>query len=138
MPLAFFFFFLPLHWATTSMLGLSAFPASEAGGECQAWPSTTLAHFVRQVEELDDVLHIMRGQLLEHLLVPHTLPKHNENRGIGNVRDVVPNLGEPLNEGAQWFPQAMLYDMEVSLIAWLRVCTLKDGHELMTQLLLGK
>jgi hypothetical protein len=35
----------------------------------------TFGALVRQVEELGDVLHVMRGQLLKHLLVPHTLLK---------------------------------------------------------------
>jgi hypothetical protein len=53
--------------------------------------------FVRHVEELGDVMHVMRGQLLEHLLVPHTLLKSNNNKGIRDARDGVPNLGEPLD-----------------------------------------
>jgi hypothetical protein len=43
----------------------------------------------------------MCGELLQHLLVPHTLVKCNYNRSIGNERDGVVNLGELLDEGAQ-------------------------------------
>jgi hypothetical protein len=56
---------------------------------------------VCQTEELDDVLHVMCCQLLEHLLVTHTLPKCNNDRSIGDARDGVANLGESLDEGVQ-------------------------------------
>jgi hypothetical protein len=67
-------------------------------------PSRTLyspGTFVHQAEELGDILHVVRGQLLEHLLVPHTLSKHNYNRSIGDATDGVVNLGEQLDKGAQ-------------------------------------
>jgi hypothetical protein len=51
---------------------------------------------VRQAEELGDVLHVMRGQLL---FIPHTLPECNDSRSIGDTRDGVANLEEPLDEG---------------------------------------
>jgi hypothetical protein len=56
---------------------------------------------VCQAEDLSDVLHVVHGQLLEHLLVPHTLSKCYNDRSIRNARDGVPYLGEPLDEGAQ-------------------------------------
>jgi hypothetical protein len=54
----------------------------------------------RQAEELGDVLHIMCGQLLEHLLVSHALSKCDNNRSIGDAGDGVLNLREPLDEGS--------------------------------------
>jgi hypothetical protein len=93
---------------------------------------------VRQAEELGDVLHVMCGQLLQHLLVSHTLSKCNNDKSIGDARDGVVNLGEPLDEGAQSFPRALLHGVEVGLIAEPRVDTLKVGHELMTQLFPGE
>jgi hypothetical protein len=56
---------------------------------------------VCQAEELGNVLYVVRGQLLEHLLVPHTLPKCNIDRCIRDARDGVSILGEPLDERAQ-------------------------------------
>jgi hypothetical protein len=53
-----------------------------------------------QAKELSDILDVVRGELLYHLLVPHTLVKCNYNKSIRNVRDGVANLGEPLDEGA--------------------------------------
>jgi hypothetical protein len=50
------------------------------------------------------------------------------------MRDSVANLREPLDEGVQRFPRALLDGMEVSLIARLRVGTLKVGRELAAQL----
>jgi hypothetical protein len=56
---------------------------------------------VCQAEELGGILYVMCVQLLQHLLVPHTLAECNNNRSIGDVRDGVVNLGEPLDKGAQ-------------------------------------
>jgi hypothetical protein len=41
----------------------------------------------------------MRGELFQHL-IPHTLMKCDYNRSIGNIRNGVTNLREPLDEGA--------------------------------------
>jgi hypothetical protein len=55
----------------------------------------------REAEELGDVLHVVHGHLLEHLLVTHTMLKRDNDRSIGDARDGVLSLGEPLDEGAQ-------------------------------------
>jgi hypothetical protein len=55
---------------------------------------------VRLAEELCDILDVMRDELLQHLLIPHTLAKCNHNTSIGYTRNGVANLGKPLNEGA--------------------------------------
>jgi hypothetical protein len=44
------------------------------------------------------------------------------------------NLGEPLDEGAQGFPRALLDGVEVSLIAQLSIGALEVGRELSAQL----
>jgi hypothetical protein len=77
----------------------------------------------------------MHGELLQHLLIPHTLEKCNYNTSIGDMRNDVVNLSEPLNEAAQRFPRTLLHGMEIGLITRPRICTLKVGCELMTQLL---
>jgi hypothetical protein len=51
------------------------------------------------------------------------------------MRNGVANLKEPLNEGAQRFPRMLTHDVEIGLIAWPCVCTLKVGRELTAQLL---
>jgi hypothetical protein len=75
----------------------------------------TLLH---QVEELCDMLDVMRGELLQHLLIPHTLAKCSYNRSIGDTRNGVANLRKLLNEGAQRFPQMLLHGVEIGLITW--------------------
>jgi hypothetical protein len=60
-----------------------------------------LGPLYRPGKNLSDILDVVRGKLLLHLLIPHTLAKCNYNRSIGNSRDVVVILGEPLDEGAQ-------------------------------------
>jgi hypothetical protein len=49
---------------------------------------------------------------------------------IGDTRDDVVNLREPLDEGAQRFLRTLLDDMVVGLIAWPRVSTVEVGREL--------
>jgi hypothetical protein len=56
---------------------------------------------VHQAEELRDVFHIVCDQLLEHLLISHAPSKSNYNISIGDARDGISNLGEPLDEGPQ-------------------------------------
>jgi hypothetical protein len=58
----------------------------------------------------------MRSELLQHLLIPHTLAKCNHNISIGNTRNGVANLGKLLNEGEQRFPQTLLHGVEIRLI----------------------
>jgi hypothetical protein len=55
--------------------------------------------FIRQVEELRNVFHLMGGQLLKYPLISHALSKSDNSRSIGDVGDGVLNLGEPLDEG---------------------------------------
>jgi hypothetical protein len=74
-------------------------PRSGLGVPCTpfCWPSA----FVRQVVELRDVFHLVSGQLLEHLLISHTLSKSDNDRSIGDAGDGVSILGELLDEGLQ-------------------------------------
>jgi hypothetical protein len=55
-------------------------------------------HFVHQAEKLGDILDVMRNELFQHLLIPYTLTKCNRNKNIGDTRNVVANLGKPLDE----------------------------------------
>jgi hypothetical protein len=86
--------------------------------------------FVRHAEKLHDILDVMCGKLFQYLLIPHTLAKHDYNRSIGNMRNCVANLREPLDEGARRFPQTLSHGVEIGLIARPRVCTLEVGCEL--------
>jgi hypothetical protein len=54
---------LPLAAAPAS--GLLSFPTLRVGEVCHARPA----------KELGDILDVMRGKLLQHFLIPHTLVK---------------------------------------------------------------
>jgi hypothetical protein len=100
-------------------------------------PSTALCGLdalVRRAEERRDILDVMGDELLQHPLIPHTLVKYSHNRSVGDTGNGITNLGEPLNEGAQGFPPALLDGVEVGLVAWPSVGILKVGHELAAQL----
>jgi hypothetical protein len=93
-------------------------------------PGTALCSpsaLIYQVEELDDILDVMRAELFQHLLIPHTLMECKHNRSI---RDT-------LDEGTHRLPRALLYGMEVGLLAQPRVGTLEVGRELTAQLSSG-
>jgi hypothetical protein len=94
----------------------------------------SLATLVHQAEERRDILDVVGGELLQHLLTPYTLAKYNYHRSIGDTRNGIVNLGEPLDEGAQRFPRALLDGMEVSLVARPSISALKVGRELAAQL----
>jgi hypothetical protein len=64
-------------------------------------PSTTLCSLgalVHQAEERGDILNVVGGELLQHLLIPYSLMKCNHHRSIGDMRNGIVNLGEPLGE----------------------------------------
>jgi hypothetical protein len=94
-----------------------------------------LGAFAHQAEKLRDILDVMCGKLFQHLLIAHTLVKHDYNKSIGNTRNGVTNPREPLDEGVQRFPQTLSHGVEIGLIAQPRVCTLEVGCEQMAQLL---
>jgi hypothetical protein len=50
--------------------------------------------FVHQVEELSDILDVIRDELLQHLLIPYSLTECNHNRSIRHTWDGVANLGK--------------------------------------------
>jgi hypothetical protein len=93
----------------------------------------SLDTLVFQAEERRDILDVMGGELQQHLLIPYSLAKCNYHRSIGDTRNGIANLGEPLDEGAQGFPQALLDGVEVDLIAWPSINALKVGRELVDE-----
>jgi hypothetical protein len=89
---------------------------------------------VCQAEERGHILDVVGGELLQHLLIPNPLVKCNYYISIGDTRSGIANLREPLDEGAQGFPWALLDVMEVSLVTRPSIGALKVGRELTTQL----
>jgi hypothetical protein len=55
---------------------------------------------VREAEELGNILDVVHSELLQHLLIRHTLAKCNHNRSIGDTRNGIANLRKPLDERA--------------------------------------
>jgi hypothetical protein len=58
---------------------------------------------ILQAKERRDILDVMGGKLLQHLLICYSLVKYNHHRSIGDTRNGIANRGEPLDEGAQRF-----------------------------------
>jgi hypothetical protein len=94
----------------------------------------SLGALVHQAEERRDILDVVGGELLQHLLIPYSLAKCNYHRSIRDTRNNIANLGEPLDEGAQGFPWALLDGVEVGLVARSSISALKVGFELVAQL----
>jgi hypothetical protein len=95
-------------------------------------PGTTLRSLgtlVSQAEERRNILDIV-GELLQHLLIPYSLAKCNHYRSIGDTRNGIVNLREPLDEGAQGIPRALLDDVEIGLVIRSSISALEVGHEL--------
>jgi hypothetical protein len=94
----------------------------------------SLGTLVSRVEERRNILDIVGGELLQHLLITYSLVKCNYYRSIGDTRDGIANLREPLDEGAQGFPRALLDGVEIDLVTQPSISALEVGRELATQL----
>jgi hypothetical protein len=68
-------------------------------------------------------LHIMRCQLLEHLLIMYSLSEGSNDRCIRDTRDGSPYLGEVGDEGPERLSSVLSHNMEVSLHTVLLVGT---------------
>jgi hypothetical protein len=60
----------------------------------------SLGALVNQAEERRNILDVVGGELLQHFLIPYSLAKCNHYRSIGDTRNSIANLREPLDEGA--------------------------------------
>jgi hypothetical protein len=92
--------------AVAATLGLGpdaglALPLCHLGGwEVPGATFRSLGTLVRQAEEHGHILDIVGGVLLQHLLITYSLVKCNHHRSIGDMRNGIANLREPLDEGA--------------------------------------
>jgi hypothetical protein len=59
----------------------------------------SLGALVRQAEERRNILDIVGGELLQHLLIPYSLAKYNHHRSIRDTRNGIMKLRELLGEG---------------------------------------
>jgi hypothetical protein len=71
---------------------------------------------------------------LQHLLIPYSPVKCNHYRSIGDTRNGIANLREPLDEGVQGFPRVLLNGMEIGLVTRPSINALEVGRELAVQL----
>jgi hypothetical protein len=74
------------------------------------------------------------GEILQHLLILYPLAKCNHYISIGDMRNGIMNLREPLDEGAQGFPRSLLDGVEIGLVTRSSIGALEIGRELAAQL----
>jgi hypothetical protein len=118
----------PWHCSRCSPLLPPGWLGSARRGLCS--PSA----LVRQADERGHILDVVGGELLQHLLIPYALVKCNHYRSIGDTRNGIVNLREPLDEGAQGFPWPLLDGVEIGLVTRPSLGALEVGHELAAQL----
>jgi hypothetical protein len=94
----------------------------------------SLGALVRQAEEQRTILYVVGGELLQHLPIPYSLAKCIHYRGIGDTRNGIAKVREPLDEGAWGFPRALLDGVEIGLVTRPSISALKVGRELAAQL----
>jgi hypothetical protein len=92
---------------------------------------------VSQSEERGDSFHVMRGQLLQHLLITYPLAESGDDGSIRNTRYSPSYLGEVGDESSESFPGFLPHCMEVSLHAMLLISTSKVCCEPCTELFPG-
>jgi hypothetical protein len=103
-------------------------------------PSTALSGsstFVSQSEERGDVVHIMRGQLFQHLFIMYPLAESSDDGGIRDTGDCPTYLGEAGNERLESLPGFLPYCMEVCLHTMLLASAGEVRYELRAELFLG-
>jgi hypothetical protein len=79
--------------------------------------------FVGQSEECGDSFHVVRGQLLQHLLITYSLTEGRDDGSIGNARYSTSHLGEAGDERPESLPGLLPHCMEVGLHSMLLVST---------------
>ena len=79
--------------------------------------------FVSQGEKRGNAFHLVRRQLLEHLLVTYPLSESSDNRCIGDTRNGTPYLGEARDEGPKRLSGFLPHSVEVGLHTMLLVHT---------------
>jgi hypothetical protein len=94
----------------------------------------SLGALVNQAEERRNILDVVGGELLQHLLIPYSLVKCNHYKSIGDTRNGIANLREPMNKGAQGFHRTLLDGVEIGLVTQPGISALEVGRELTTQL----
>jgi hypothetical protein len=80
-----------------------------------------LGTFVGQSEESGDSFDVVRGQLLQHLFITHSLAEGRDDRSVRDGRYSTPHLGEAGDKCLEGFPSLLPHCVEVGLHAMLLV-----------------
>jgi hypothetical protein len=92
---------------------------------------------VGQSEESGDSFDVVRGQLLQHLFITHSLTEGRDDRSIRDARYSTPHLGEAGDKRPKGFPGFLPHSVEVGLHAVLLVSASKVRCELRAELFQG-
>jgi hypothetical protein len=92
---------------------------------------------VGQSEERGDSFHVMRGQLLQHLLITYPLAESCDDGSIGDTGYSPSYLSEAGDESPESFPGFLPHYMEVSLHAMMLISAGKVRCEPQAELFLG-
>jgi hypothetical protein len=111
--------------------------APVCGAECHARPSACLGALVGQSEECGDSVHVMRGQLLQHFLITHSLPEGRDDGSIGNTRYSTSYPGEARDKRPEGLSGLLPHCVEVGLHAVLLVSASEVCYEPRAELLPG-
>ena len=78
---------------------------------------------VCQGEKRGNAIHLVRRQLLEHLLVTYPMSESSDNRCIRDTRNGTPYLGEARDERPERLSGFLPHNVKVGLHTMLLVCT---------------
>jgi hypothetical protein len=92
---------------------------------------------VGQSEERGDSFHVVRGQLLQHLFITHSLTEGRDDRSVRDARYHTPHLGEAGDKRPEGFPGLLPHYVEVGLHTVLLVSIGEVCHEPRAELFLG-
>jgi hypothetical protein len=92
---------------------------------------------VRQSEECGDSLHVMCGQLLQHIFIMYSLAESGDDGSIRNTRYGASYLGEAGDERLESFPGLLPHCVEVGLHAMLLISADEVRYEPRAELFPG-
>jgi hypothetical protein len=92
---------------------------------------------VGQSKEHGDSFHVMRGQLLQHLLITYPLVESGDDGSIGDTGYSPLYLSETGDESPKSFPGFLPHCMEVSLHAMLLISAGEVRYEPQAELFPG-
>src|SRR6185437_16147188 len=128
---------LLLATALGGSTGATSLGVSVLGGRVPCTALSGPGTLVCQGEKRSDAFHLVRRQLLEHLLVTYPLAESSNNRCIRDTRNGTPYLGEARDEGPERFSGFLPHGVKVCLHTMLLVRTGEVRCEPRTELFPG-